>query len=59
VWQWARGVKPVPVPRCCPIEIATGGDVMRWDLRPNDWHAIWPELRKHKNAPALKVAANA
>lgn len=21
--------------------------VMRWDLRPDDWHAIWPELLDH------------
>ena len=23
------------------------GAVMRWDLRPDDWHSIWPELIDH------------
>jgi hypothetical protein len=23
------------------------GAVMRWDLRPDDWHIIWPELIDH------------
>lgn len=28
--------------------------VMRWDLRPNDWHKIWPELVDH---PCAKLFA--
>lgn len=44
VWQWATGVRPVPVRRCLPIELATGGDVTRKDLRPADWQEYWPEL---------------
>lgn len=47
----------VPVPRCAAFEQAVGLRVMRWDLRPSDWHEIWPELKKHKGAPAVKVAA--
>ncbi len=27
-----------------PIERATNGAVTRRDLRPDDWHEIWPEL---------------
>jgi DNA-binding transcriptional regulator YdaS (Cro superfamily) len=27
-----------------PIERATLGEVSRRDLRPDDWHEIWPEL---------------
>ena len=26
------------------LEKATGGQVSRRDLRPDDWHLIWPEL---------------
>lgn len=41
------------------IEKATYGAVMRWDLRPNDWHLIWPELATSPKAPkrAQKEAA--
>ena len=44
VWQWASDVRPVPIERCVPIERATEGAVTRRDLRPDDWHEIWPEL---------------
>lgn len=53
VWQWAAGVKPVPIWRCAAIEGATGGVVTRQELRPADWHEIWPEL-----APALANTAH-
>ena len=36
--------RPVPVQHCLAIERATGGAVTRRDLRPDDWHLIWPEL---------------
>lgn len=48
--SWKHGIG-VPVEHCVIIEEATKGAVMRWDLRPDDWHKIWPELRKHKDAP--------
>jgi DNA-binding transcriptional regulator YdaS (Cro superfamily) len=31
--------------RCVQIEEATGGNVTRQDLRPDDWPDIWPELK--------------
>jgi DNA-binding transcriptional regulator YdaS (Cro superfamily) len=34
----------VPIEHCAQIELATGGRVSRRDLRPTDWHRIWPEL---------------
>lgn len=34
----------VPVVHCAAIEQATNGAVTRRDLRPDDWHRIWPEL---------------
>lgn len=42
--QWATGVRSVPIERCLSIEQATGGQVSRRDLRPDDWQKIWPEL---------------
>ncbi|MER1940634.1 YdaS family helix-turn-helix protein [Castellaniella sp. FW104-16D08] len=49
--EWQRGVKRVPIARCLPIEQATQGLVTRADLRPDDWHLIWPEY-KHETGDA-------
>jgi DNA-binding transcriptional regulator YdaS (Cro superfamily) len=49
--DWINGNRPVPVRRCASIEVATDGAVTRRDLRPDDWHLIWPELAK----PARKA----
>lgn len=40
---------------CVSIERATQGDVRRWDLRPKDWHRIWPELIGSPGAPELSA----
>lgn len=56
LWQWARKVRAVPIPRCIPLEQATGMSVRRWDLRPGDWHRIWPELIGTEGAPAVPTA---
>jgi len=45
ITNWATGRRPVPVKRCVEIERATKGAVTRKDLRPDDWHEIWPELK--------------
>jgi len=44
VFYWANGIRPVPIIRAVAIERATEGLVTRRDLRPSDWHLIWPEL---------------
>ena len=44
LYQIKKGMRPVPVRHCVAIERATGGQVTRKDLRPNDWTDIWPEL---------------
>jgi DNA-binding transcriptional regulator YdaS (Cro superfamily) len=44
VSQWLKYTRPVPPIRCLAIESATGGIVSRSDLRPDDWHKIWPEF---------------
>jgi DNA-binding transcriptional regulator YdaS (Cro superfamily) len=40
--NWLRRKVFVPIEYCALIEMATG--VTRRDLRPDDWHLIWPEL---------------
>jgi DNA-binding transcriptional regulator YdaS (Cro superfamily) len=46
VSRWVSGKRPVPIWRCAAIEKFTCGDVSRKDLRPDDWHRIWPELQE-------------
>lgn len=52
--QWQHGYAdrlPSPV-NCVAIEQATKGAVTRQDLRPDDWHLIWPELAKKRRPTA-------
>jgi DNA-binding transcriptional regulator YdaS (Cro superfamily) len=41
----AHGLSPISPERCVAIWEATDGEVTRQELRPEDWHKIWPELR--------------
>ena len=50
VYQWRRGLRPVPIERCAAIERATEGAITRRDLRPGDWADIWPELAQQEEA---------
>lgn len=34
---------------CSLIEINSGGAVTREELRPDDWHIIWPELKERSH----------
>lgn len=57
VWMWANGSR-IPEPAVCVrIEAATHGAVRRWDIRPHDWHLIWPELIGTEGAPAVPERA--
>jgi DNA-binding transcriptional regulator YdaS (Cro superfamily) len=58
VRQWQHGYADrQPNPEyCVSIERATDGLVRRWDLRPDDWHRIWPELIGAEGAPAVPQA---
>jgi len=38
------------------LERVTRKAVCRWDLRPDDWHRIWPELVGTEGAPAVPAA---
>ena len=51
--QIARGGRPCPPERAVELERTTAGHVRRWDLRPDDWHRIWPELIGTEGAPPL------
>lgn len=58
VRQWRHGYgnrRPGPE-NCVDIERVTGGLVRRWDLRPDDWHRIWPELIGAEGAPDVPAA---
>ena len=39
--------------KCVQIERDTESELRRWDLRPNDWHLIWPELIGAAGAPLI------
>lgn len=54
----ARQDSREPSPALCVlIERATKDEVRRWDLRPGDWHRIWPELIGAEGAPATPEPA--
>lgn len=44
---------------CVRIEVLSGRCVMRWDLRPGDWHLIWPELIDRDLAPVVETQQEA
>ena len=52
IWNWLNRGNSIPPEHCSAIERVTGGKVSRWDLRPADWHRIWPELIGSVGAPA-------
>lgn len=56
--QWQHGYADrAPSPEnCVAIEQATAGAVSRRELRPDDWHRIWPELVTPEH-PAPEQAA--
>jgi DNA-binding transcriptional regulator YdaS (Cro superfamily) len=39
------------------IERESGRLVRRWDMRPTDWHLVWPELVNTEGAPPVEAAA--
>lgn len=41
---------------CVRIERESAHELRRWDLRPRDWHLIWPELIADVDAPAPVAA---
>ena len=43
-WRDKKRRVATPVEHCASIEVALNGAVTRQQLRPDDWHRIWPEL---------------
>ncbi len=52
--QWKSGTRPVPPRFGHLIERFTEKAVMRWDVCP-DWYWLWPELKDHRDAPAIRT----
>lgn len=50
VYQWKRHLRPIPTEYGALLEKATGGAVSRRDIRPDDWHLIWPELAEKEGS---------
>jgi len=57
IWNWLnRGDGIPPAEYCAAIEVATACEVRRWELRPEDWWRIWPELIGIEGAPPVPTA---
>ncbi|MES2787642.1 MAG: YdaS family helix-turn-helix protein [Pseudomonadota bacterium] len=56
LYQWIKGIRPIPIARCLAIEEATKGEVSRRDLRPRDWQDIWPDIATPKRAPVSTIS---
>lgn len=52
--QMASGKRPVPAELVPALEKELGFEVRRWNLRPLDWHRIWPDLIGTPGAPATQ-----
>lgn len=48
---WRDGKRTFPVEHCATLDGVTS--IRRWDLRPDDWHRIWPELIGAAGAPPV------
>jgi DNA-binding transcriptional regulator YdaS (Cro superfamily) len=44
LYQMEHGLRSISPARAVQLERATSGAVSRRELRPTDWHLIWPEL---------------
>lgn len=53
VYQCLTGRKTLHASMCPAFEVASDFEVRRWDLRPHDWHQIWPDLIGTEGAPSV------
>lgn len=58
VYQIARGLKTAS-PALAKQFNQADPDALLWDLRPNDWHVIWPELIGAEGSPEPKASTEA
>jgi len=59
LYQCLTGRKAMKPEEAVRIERQSGQRVRRWDLRPADWHRIWPELIGAEGAPAIPAEQGA
>ena len=59
LYQCLTGRKSMNPAEAVRVESESGGAVMRWQLRINDWHRIWPELIGAEGAPEVTDEAKA
>jgi DNA-binding transcriptional regulator YdaS (Cro superfamily) len=59
LYQCLTGRKAMNPAEAVRVEIASERAVMRWHLRIEDWHRIWPELIGAEGAPAVPEVAKA
>lgn len=52
---WRDGSRRMPPEYMAWLERLSGGQVRRWEMRPDDWYRIWPELVGQPGAPAVPV----
>lgn len=51
--QMADGKRPIPHTAWKVIADGTDQEVQPWDLWPDEWHVIWPQLKRAKGAPPI------
>jgi len=56
LYQCLTGRKAMKPEEAVRIERESGGEIMRWHLRRNDWHRIWPELIVAEGAPVVPAS---
>ncbi len=54
--NWRSRGTSIDALHCAEIEAICKKAVRRWDLRPDDWHRIWPELIGTEGAPPVPVS---
>jgi len=53
--QMASRIRPVPPALVPALVLACEGRVECWDLRPQDWHLIWPGAVGRPGAPEQRL----
>jgi DNA-binding transcriptional regulator YdaS (Cro superfamily) len=56
LYQFENGIRPIPTKYGAAIEVASGGQVTRQEMFPDDWESIWPELARRRRKTASPPA---
>lgn len=57
--QCISGLRDMEAARARRLEAASRNRIRVWDLCPNTWREIWPELANRKGAPKAEEPAKA